>query len=265
MERLSPELRAALLREDAALIGRPFALIGNNARAIQANVRHLALMLRDTAAEDRASRAAAFVEHLLDVTLQAHVTGPVECARGCDHCCKTYVSATIPEILHLARAVRGQSAKTARVSDLAAQSRAMPQLDREAARLPCPMLEDRACSEYLARPMVCRAVLSKSLAACLKIFQQNLSAPFEAADNSASVRFFCVIILRAGLIMSGLPHQHYEMNHALAIALADENAEARWLNGEPVFAAVATDLADAGPSPLSQLVDGMVNALRPTL
>jgi Fe-S-cluster containining protein len=214
---------------------------------------------------DRASRAAAFAEQLLDATLQAHVTGQVECARGCDHCCKTYVSATIPEILNLARAVRGQTAKTARVTNLAAHSRAMPQLHREAARLSCPMLEDRACSEYLARPMVCRAVLSKSLATCLKIFQHNINAPFEAADHSGAVRMFCVIILRAGLILGGLPHQHYEMNHALEIALADEHAEARWLAGESVFAGVAVDLADADPSPLSKIVDGMVNALRPTL
>lgn len=265
MERLSPDIRAALLREDAGLIGKPFALTGNNARAIQANARHLGLMLRDTAIADRARRAAAFAEQLLDATSQAHVTGLVECARGCDHCCKTYVSATIPEILHLAHAVRGQNAKTARVNALAAQSRAMPQLDREAARLACPILEDHACSEYLARPMVCRAVLSKSLATCLKIFQQNLNAPFQPADHSGTVRMFCVIILRAGLILSGLPHQHFEMNHALAIALEDENAEARWLAGEPVFAAVAADIADVQPSPLSKLVDGMVAALRPTL
>ncbi|MHB1204460.1 MAG: YkgJ family cysteine cluster protein [Rhodospirillaceae bacterium] len=257
--------RAALLLEDTAIVGKPFSPHGNNARAIQANARHLALMLRDTTIENRASKAAAFAEQLLDVTLHTHVTGPVECARGCDHCCKTYVSATVPEILHLARAVRGQAAKTARVNDLAAKSRAMAQLDREAARLHCPMLEDRACSEYLSRPLVCRAVLSKSLATCQQIFQQNLNVPFTPADQSATIRMYCVIILRAGIILAGLPHQHVEMNHALEIALADPDAETRWLKGEPVFAAVSMDIADTQPSPLSQVVDGMVNALRPTL
>jgi hypothetical protein len=127
------------------------------------------------------------------------------------------------------------------------------------------MLEDRACSEYLARPMVCRAVLSKSLDTCLKIFQSNLNEAFAPADQSATIRMYCVIILRAGLILGGLPHQHVEMNHALEVALADENAEARWLAGEPVFDAVAMDIADTKISPLSQVVDGMVNALRPTL
>jgi hypothetical protein len=257
--------RAALLLEDASLVGKPFSPQGNNARAIQANARYIGLMLRDTTVEHRASKAAAFAENLLDATLRAHVTGVVECARGCDHCCKTFVSATVPEIFRLAGAVRGQAVKTTRVNDLAAKSLAMAQLAREVARLPCPMLEDHACSEYLARPMVCRAVLSKSLATCLKIFTLNLNAPFAAADQSETIRLYCVMILRAGLILGGLPHQHVEMNHALSIALADENAEARWLAGEPVFAAVAADVADTQSSPFSEVVDGMVNALRPTL
>lgn len=265
MEAITAELKAALLRDDAALIGRAFPLQGDNARVIQANARHIALMLRDTSIPDRASRAAAFAENLLDANIQAHVTGRIDCARGCDHCCKTYVSASVPEILLLARAVRGQAAKTARVNAAAAKSGTVQQYVREDLRLPCPLLENRACSEYLSRPMVCRAVLSKSLDTCLRIFELKTGEAFTPADPSSTVRALCVIILRAGLVLSGLPYQHVEMNHALSIALADETAEARWLAGEPVFAAVAVDAGDLQPSPFSKIVDGMVGALRPTL
>ena len=265
MDIVSTEMKAAILRDDAGLIGKPFNLSPDNARAIQANARHLALMLRDTATADRASRAAAFAESLLDANLRAHVTGVVECARGCDHCCKTYVSATIPEILNLARAVRGKAVKTARVNEAAAKSCSVQQYVREDIRLPCPILENRACSEYATRPLVCRAVMSKSLDTCLRIFELKTGEAFAAADNSASIRMYCLIILRVGLVLAGLPHQHVEMNHALAIALADETAEARWLAGEPVFAAVALDVGDAKESPLEKVVDGMVAALRPTL
>lgn len=262
---ITPELKAALLRDDAMLIGRAFPLQGDNARVIQANARHIALMLRDTSVPDRASRAAAFAEDLLDANMRAHVTDRVDCARGCDHCCKTYVSASIPEIFRLAAAVRGQAAKTARVNEAAAKSCSVEQYVRENLRLPCPMLENRACSEYLSRPMVCRAVLSKSLDTCLRIFELKTDEAFTPADPSTTVRTLSVIILRAGLILAGLPYQHVELNHALSIALADETAEARWLAGEPVFAAVAMDAGDAKPSPFSKIVDGMVSALRPTL
>ncbi len=262
---ITPELKAALLRDDAALIGKAYPLQGDNARAIQANARHIGLLLRDTSIPDRASRAAAFAENLLDANIKAHVTGRVECARGCDHCCKTYVSASIPEILLLARAVRGQTAKTARVNAAAAKSSSVQQYVREDLRLPCPMLENRGCSEYLSRPMVCRAVLSKSLDTCMRIFELKTGEPFTAADASATVRMMSIIILRAGLILGKVPYQNVEMNHALAIALADETAEARWLAGEPVFAAVAVDAGDTQPSPFSKIVDGLVGALRPTL
>ncbi len=265
MDIISPEMKAAILRDDAGLIGRPFGLTPDNARAIQANARHVALMLRDTATPDRASRAAAFAESLLDALLREHVAGPVECARGCDHCCKTYVSATIPEVLNLARTVRGQAAKTARVNEMAAKSRSVQQYVREDIRLPCPILENRACSEYATRPLVCRAVLSKSLDTCLRIFELKTGEAFAPANHSDAIRMYSLIILRVGLVLAGLPHQHVEMNHALAIALADETAEARWLAGEPVFAAVAMDIGDAKASPLEKVVNGMVAALAPTL
>lgn len=262
---ITPEMKAALVRDDAAIIGKAFPLHGDNARVIQANARHLALLLRDTNIPDRASRAAAFAENLLDANIYAHVVGRVDCARGCDHCCKTYVSASIPEILWLARAVRGKAAKTARVNEAAAKSCSVEQYVREDLRLPCPMLENRGCSEYQSRPMVCRAVLSKSLDTCLRIFELKSGEAFTPADPSATVRALNVIILRAGLILAGLPYQHVEMNHALSIALADETAETRWLAGEPVFGAVAMDAGDAKPSPFSKIVDGLVGALRQTV
>ena len=67
------------------------------------------------------------------------------------------------------------------------------------------------------------------------------------------------------IFLCGLPHQNIEMTHALEIALADENAEARWLAGEPVFAGVAVDRADQSPSDFSRIADAMAAALRPTI
>lgn len=262
--RLDPAVRERLLRDDAPLIGQPIALKDDAGHVIRANTRHITLMMMDGTAPDRASAAAAFVESLLDTTVK-QIAEPLACGKGCSHCCTTYVSCTIPEVFRLARAIRDKEATKARVLAAAARSKAMPQLQREFDRVICPILVDQACSEYEHRPVVCRAVLSTSLDRCLAIFQQNKGGPFAYPDGAEVARVYIVLMMRAALILCGLPYQNVEMTHALEIALADETAEARWLAGEPVFASVAIDRADQGPSDFSRLADGLAAALRPTL
>ena len=161
--------------------------------------------------------------------------------------------------------IRHKPSTPSRVLYAAARSKSMPQLQREIDRVICPILEEHACSEYELRPIVCRAVISTSLERCLTIFQQSRNEPFAYPDGAEAARIYVVLMLRAALILCGLPHQNIEMTHALEIALADENAEARWLAGEPVFAGVAVDRADQSPSDFSRIADAMAAALRPTI
>jgi Fe-S-cluster containining protein len=264
-QRYDAAIRRQLLMDDQSIIGRPFAIVGDNARAIQANTRHLALMLLDSASKERASRAAAFAETLLDANLGFHLKEPVACARGCSHCCTTYVSTSLPEVLRLAQAVRAKADTTARINAAAARSKAMPQLQREVDRVVCPILVEHACSEYAARPMVCRAVMSTSLESCVRIFTAGSAEQFQQPASPGALRTYLVIIMRAALVIAGLPHQNFELTHALEIALADPNAEERWLAGEPIFASVAIDRLDLETSPLTKIVDGLANAVRPTI
>jgi hypothetical protein len=264
-ERLDASLRRQLLIDDQQLIGRGFAMDESAARVVQANTRHLALMLLDTAAKDRASRAAAFAADLMEASIAHHLKEPVACARGCSHCCTTYVSTSLPEVFRLARAVRGKTGAVARINTAAAQAKAMPQLQREVTRVICPILEEHACGEYDARPLVCRAVLSTSLETCVRIFTQGANEPFTAPKSLGALRSYMVIILRAALVVAGLPHRNYELTHALEIALADPHSEERWLAGEPVFAPVAVDRLDVADSPLTRVVDGLAGAVRPTI
>lgn len=265
MERLDPAIRRQLLKDDAAWVGKPFDISGN-ARALQANTRHLALILMDTAAPDRASRAAAYIEDLIDATTAQHVTAPVACAKGCAHCCTTYVSTSLPEVFRLAQAIRGNTEITARVAAAAARSKAMTQLNREIDRVVCPILDARACAAYLHRPMVCRAVLSTSLDSCIRFFGHiGENRPFAYPDQLSAIRAFMVVILRAALVLCDLPHQNFELTHALDIALNLDDAEARWLAGEPVFAAVAMDRNEQQASAFMGLVHGLAKAVRPTL
>lgn len=264
-ERLDRAKRRQLLKEDQPFIGRPFNLDGQTVRAVQANTRHLALMLMDTGIKKRATRAAVFAAQMLDATLAKKTEGPVACAKGCYYCCKTYVSVTIPEALRLADAMRAKPEKTARVKDAATQSAEIPQLEREVRRVVCPMLEDKACSEYAPRPLVCRAVLSKSLETCLRIFEENSGETMNFADNTTDIRGYVVIMMQAALDLAGLPPVHYEMNQALAIALENPDAEERWLGGENLFAGVPIDGHDTHRSALGDMTAMLVQHLRPTL
>ena len=264
-ERLDRAKRRQLLKEDQPFIGKPFNLDGQTVRAVQANTRHLALMLMDTGIKKRASGAAVFAGQILDATLAKRTEGTVACAKGCYYCCKTYVSVTIPEVFRLADAMRGKAEKAARVVMAARESAEIPQLEREVRRVVCPILEDKSCSEYAPRPLVCRAVLSKSLEACLRIFEENSGEMVPFSDNTTDIRGYVMIMIQAALNLAGLPPVHYEMNQALAIALDQPDAEERWLKGENLFAEVPIDGHDIHPSALGNMTAMLVQNVRPTL
>ena len=265
IERYDAAIRERLLKDDQHIVGKAIDIAGNNARVIQANTRHMALMLMDPNIKDRASRMAAFAEALVDASLAHLVKEPVACARGCSHCCTTYVSTTLPEVFRLAQAVRGKKERHARAIVAAARSKSMPQLEREVNRVICPILDNHACTEYLHRPVVCRAVLSTSLQTCERIFLQGLPEPFASPPSLAGLRTYAIIMMRAALQLAGLPYRNYEMTHALEIALAREDSEERWLAGEPIFEGVAIDRLDLVGWPLTKIVDGLASAVRPTL
>ncbi|MSQ85575.1 MAG: hypothetical protein EXR10_01830 [Alphaproteobacteria bacterium] len=107
---------------------------------------------------------------------------PSPAARGYSYCCNTY-GATILEVLNLAKSLRANKASVARVQAAAIRSQQTPQHLRETSRIPCLMLEDRACSEYTHRPVSCRYLLSTSLPACIRILQDNQAEEFPFADN----------------------------------------------------------------------------------
>ena len=132
-------------------------------------------------------------------------------------------------------------------------------------RLVYPILEQQLCSEYAPCPLVCRSLLSKFLDVCVRVLEQNADEPFAYAGNTVEIRTYVVVMMKAALILGGLPHPHYEMSQALAVALAHEDTEDRWLAGEPVFSEVDIDMSDLQPSRLTNLVERLVNVVRPTL
>jgi Fe-S-cluster containining protein len=263
-QRLRRAVRRRIEKEHASLIGQALAL-PPGAAALEANTRHLALMLRDGRRNDRASRAAEFTAQLLDATMRRQISEPAACAKGCAHCCTTYVSATIPEILRLARAVRADTSVVQKIAQAADQAKGLSQDERQRARITCPILQDMSCAGYAVRPLVCRSLLSKSAEICRRIFHESSGEMLPYVPHSIEARASVLLMLQAALMAAGLRHEHIELTQGLAAALAHPDAETRWLNGEPVFAHVDVDVADATASQRSAAVARLAGIIRATL
>ena len=264
MERLDRAERRRLLKEDEAWLGR--ALPPRPPRRVaEAHVRHLALMLRDTNLEHRAVRAATYAGEIFDATLAREKKGPVACAKGCFHCCTKLVMATIPDIFRLAQPIVGKTAKISEIQAAAETSRAITHGQKANQRLPCPVLDQGACSAYAARPIPCRFLLSQSLAACVRIFEEASGEAFPFTEGTLAVRHQLDAIVRAALMLAGLPANHYDLIGALAVALTADNAEDRWLAGAPLFAHVAVNANDFKDAAYLASIEKMAADLAPTL
>lgn len=206
-------------------------------------VRELDDILQQKTDVMRAAKAAGRAMAVYDDALRKHgYKGALGCKKGCSYCCHTSVSATAPEIFHMARSIRrawndDEGFKTKFESSEAA-TRALTLDQRFEQKRPCPLLVDGACFSYEARPLPCRAHVSLSQQACLDAFndvEDNIPHP-KVNQHARSV---LLSALKAALDMNGLDTKSYELGHALHIALTDSTCEARWLAGEQVFAHVA--------------------------
>jgi len=196
------------------------------------------------------------------------------CAKGCDFCCRIYVSAAAPEIFALARAIRALPPD--RFMPLRARIRAAAAAVTEhwsgnyAVTQECPLLEDRACSLYAVRPDPCRGLSSYSAAACrISMEAEESGEPVPKVQEHAVLRALHTHTVWAALKAAGLPYITYSLNHALDRALdLDDDAEERWLAGEDVFAGVQQDTSLQGwaltrvEATLDALVGGATGALQ---
>lgn len=171
---------------------------------------------------------------------------PLACGRGCAACCTLRVTATAPELLLAARFLRAvQPRLQARGIDLVGALREADRRTRgrsEAARVglrqPCAFVARGACAIYAVRPLACRAHASHDRRACaLAAAGRQWQVPVSEGHRLA--RSLVQNAMQAALREAGLAWALYELNHGLALALEDDRAEARWLEGEDPFAAAA--------------------------
>lgn len=248
------------LRRDRALtkLRKLRAEIGRDGLPGTPNLYHVAALtsaLIERLAEkhdpERASAAAGYLYRIAPPSFRATGIEPrLECKRGCDYCCRGYVSATAPQIFAAARALRAQTtgyaAAVARIGTTADRVRGIDWQRRCRMHEPCPLLVEGSCSIYAFRPLSCRGFVSFSVSACQRAFEGDTNG-VEVPAVYGNVRSALESALRAALKHHRLCYESYELDTALERVLARPDAESAWLSGEDVFAGVDVDRsADPG-------------------
>jgi hypothetical protein len=217
--------------------------------AVAAETRYLIDILRGRDVL-RAGAAANHAHEFFERSVKSNAPdAPIECAKGCSYCCSYHLTATAPEIFLVAEFIRREQAESAaqtrekvRVRDR--ETRYMNPDARRNVRMPCVLLSaEGACSVYAVRPSACRGVVSSSMSACGRDFAgERVTIPRPNLRRQISRAH--VFALEAAMAAENLPTHHYDFAPALRIALDNPDAEERWLKGEDVFSAIATDMLD---------------------
>lgn len=98
--------------------------------------------------------------------------GSVACQARCDHCCYQSVGVTPPEAMAIfahvleTRSTEELARLRTRLAAFVEKARGLSSEERISPDLPCPFLEDHACSIYEVRPLSCRGVNSLDADTC---------------------------------------------------------------------------------------------------
>lgn len=183
-----------------------------------------------------------------NVALQSEGQPPVACHKGCASCCELRVSALAPEVFMIAAFLRATAPalhkhgidliRALRESD--ALTRDLDDAARMALRRPCPFLVRDVCLIHQIRPLACRGHASHDKSACMAAVAGRVEeVPFSGPHRV--VRLLVQTALQASLRMQDLAWGAYELNHALVLALDNDQAGAQWLTGADPLAAAAVD------------------------
>jgi hypothetical protein len=222
--------------------------LGISPKAQPNEVGAAAIVIRDSLVGQRtgggnAAKAAEAAFQINDRSLQTYPSPvPIDCAKGCSFCCYLYASATAPEIFAMSRFLRANfdADRLADIAERCAPLKGMSIDDRNRAKIPCPLLQDNACSAYEVRPIACRMCVSGSRARCEAGFNgsdENIPRPRVHIYAGSNTR----LALISAIESTGRSNHAYELGGALALALEEPDLESRWLAGEDVFAPCQVD------------------------
>jgi len=183
-----------------------------------------------------------------NVAIQSEGQPSVACHKGCPSCCTLRVTALAPEVFMVAAYLRATAAAlqahgidlVARLRALDAATRGLDEMERVALRQRCAFIVQGVCLIHRVRPLACRGHASLNKRACVEAAAGRADAvPFSGPHRM--VRVLVQSALQAALRHRGLEWGAYELNHALVLALDDEDAHTQWRNGGDPLAGAAVD------------------------
>jgi Fe-S-cluster containining protein len=174
---------------------------------------------------------------------EAELPHPVACQAGCDSCCYNQVELTPPEALLIGHHIAQHFSDSEKDLLLAHMARileiimAMGQGESAARRreIPCPLLRNRTCSVYPARPLVCRAMHGLDRERCVRELHTGSLAGSQYYAHRHEIAVSVSAGLREGCKAAGLQSGPLNLTRALNDFFTQENAVERWINGEEVF------------------------------
>jgi Fe-S-cluster containining protein len=252
--RLSKQQREALARQDAPFLARE--LVFTEPRSNEAHLRQTARLLADRQVHSPCARAVSHIVDLFERSIPREKKAMLACRTGCSFCCHQPVAVTAPEAFYLAGVLVLRPEAAAAMAVMAART-----ADRRADQagitwFPCPLLDgEGSCTAYRARPTACRAYVSINVEDCKANYLAPGSVTVMEPQGYTPIKDRFRVMLLAAMRANGLPTHFYEMNAAVSVILATDNAEKRWLRGENIFGDLPTLI------PPSALIDKMVTGL----
>jgi Fe-S-cluster containining protein len=222
--------------------------------------------LREGMSERLLDEAFESFEHYVKSALDG-VDAVVACRGGCASCCTIRVAATAPEVLlikhyltklEMARGGEFVGDLVARIEQAHDATNGVGELDRMEVGEVCPFIENGLCVIYSRRPLACRGHASFSEHACVDALSgEEVDVPISEPHMTA--RSLIQNALQSALRDAGLGWGIYELNHALIIALKDENCERAWMGGEDIFAPAR--IADVSQEEMAETFDAIKAAM----
>jgi hypothetical protein len=177
-------------------------------------------------------------------TIEEFAAAPadIQCRSGCTFCCHQNVDVTIPEAILVALRLGDEAdPRRAAVVEAAAQFAGLDNEARIATGRPCPMLVDRRCSVYEARPLTCRSFTSPNAAGChAAMTSLEAGKGVLPIDVYVVLQFLCNGEQAATLGIChdlGLQADLVELTQTVAAIVNNPSLIERWAAGESVFAA----------------------------
>jgi hypothetical protein len=166
------------------------------------------------------------------------LAGPIaDCKPECHWCCYLKTDVTVLELWIALAAVerhprRDDLIKKIKKAD--AITRGMTCTQRAEAQLLCPLCVSRCCSIYAMRPISCLVYHSTSAKTCTADYNSCFDGSVDLMHNSDLHTIAGAVAMGTNDVLesAGLENGLYELNAALAIALATDEPVRRWLNCE---------------------------------